>query len=147
MTAESIVENGETITLTRPCAGYGQPGRPSALGLTWTGSGGSADLAAPSLSYDYDGHSRLVSITATDTTGQPIATSISRTSTTRSHAIYPQSGQSQYISHSLDAAGRVSTVGSTYPKREIGNLAKVMELTYLQGNECCFRLCFPSPAG
>ena len=31
MTAEATVENGETVTLNGPYAGYNQPGRPSGL--------------------------------------------------------------------------------------------------------------------
>jgi hypothetical protein len=34
-----------------------------------------------------------------------------------------------------------------YPKRENGNLGKALEVTYLQGDECCSYLYFPSPAG
>ena len=85
------------------------------MGLSWTGFGGSAaDLAAPSLTCNYNACSCLNNINVVDTTGQQVSASVSRTAATRSNSIYPQAGQSQYTTYYPDTAGRTSSTSSTY---------------------------------
>jgi YD repeat-containing protein len=103
---ETLVDNGETITLERP---HSSSGRQSGLKLTWGALG-----AAPEQTYTYDSYGRLSGITAVDVNSRTVEAYLQRTGSYRLTQVVAQFGGSHDSQYLYDTHGRVSSQYSSF---------------------------------